>query len=132
MKQSDKEKYNKIEIRKTRGLTTFYFNDRTNKDIQEYAGKQYNEKYQFGAKVVEDEGEKTIVEIRNKLQVGDIMEIIVPNQLKPVEFKIEKLWDIDTDQEIDSVSPGVKGQKVKMTLPIKCEKDWIIRRFKNC
>ena len=127
------EKYLKeIEKIKTRGLTTFYFNDRTNKDIQEYAGKQYNEQYQFGAKVVEHEGEKAIVEIRNKLQVGDIMEIIVPNQLQPVEFKIEKLWDIDSNQEIDSVSPGVKGQKVKMMLPIKCEKDWIIRRFKNC
>ena len=30
-----------IEKVKTRGLTTFYFNDRNNKDIQEYEGKQY-------------------------------------------------------------------------------------------
>ena len=42
------------------------------------------------------------------------MEILVPHQLEPVEFKIEKLWDIDTNQEIEFVSPGVKGQKVKM------------------
>lgn len=127
----DYEKYLKeIEKIKTRGLTTFYFNDRNNKDIQEYAGKQYNEQYQFGGKIIEEDGEKTIIEIRNKLQINDIMEIIVPNRLEPVEFKIEKLWDIDTNQEIDSVSPGVKGQKVKMILPIKCEKDWIIRRKK--
>ena len=58
------------------------------------------------------------------------MEILVPYQLEPVEFKIEKLWDIDTDQEIETVSPGVKDQKVKMLLPIKCEKDWILRRKK--
>ena len=58
------------------------------------------------------------------------MEILVPYQLEPIEFKIEKLWDIDTDQEIDAVSPGVKDQKVKMTIPIKCEKDWILRRKK--
>ena len=125
------EKYLKeIEKIKTRGLTTFYFNDRTNKDIQEYAGKQYNEQYQFGGKVVEYEGEKVIIDIRNRLQVGDTLEIIVPHQIEPVEFKIEKMWDIDTDQEIDAVSPGVKDQKVKMILPIKCEKDWIIRRKK--
>ena len=36
----------------------------------------------------------------------------------------------DTEEEIESVSPGVKGQKVKMKLPIKCEKDWILRRKK--
>jgi len=128
----DYTKYLKeIEKIKTRGLTTFYFNDRKNNDVQEYEGKQYNEQYQFGGKVAEQEGEKTIVEIRNRLQIGDIMEIIVPHQIEPVEFKIEKLWDIDTNQEIDFISPGVKGQKVKMILPIQCEKDWVIRRFKK-
>ena len=128
----DAEKYMKeIEKIKTRELTTFYFNDRKNKDIQEYDGHQYNENYQFGGKVVATDGDRYIVEIRNRLQVGDIMEIIVPHQIEPVEFKIEKLWDFDTNQEIDFISPGVKGQKVKMMLPIKCEKDWIIRRKKT-
>ncbi len=128
----DAEKYLKeIEKIKTRGLTTFYFNDRKNKDIQEYSGKQYNEQYQFGGKVVEYQEEKSIIEVRNRLQIGDIMEIIVPHKLEPIEFKIEKLWDIETEEEIEFVNPGVKGQKVKILLPIKCEKDWIIRRFKK-
>ena len=58
------------------------------------------------------------------------MEILVPRQLEPVEFKIEKLWDYETDEEIEFVNPGVKDQKVKILLPIKCEEDWIIRRKK--
>ena len=44
--------------------------------------------------------------------------------------QIEKLYDVETDEEINEVSPGVKGQKVKMKLPIECKKDWIIRRKK--
>ena len=44
--------------------------------------------------------------------------------------QIEKLWDYETGEEIDSVSPGVKGQKVFMKLPIKCENNWILRRKK--
>ena len=115
---------------KTRGLTTFYFNDRTNKDIQEYSGRQYNENYEFGGKVVEYNENMSTIEIKNKLMIGDILEIIVPNQIEPVEFKIEKLYDEETNEPISEVSPGVKGQKVKMKLPIKCEKDWIIRRKK--
>ena len=127
----DYTKYLKeLEKVKTRGLTTFYFNDRNNKDIQEYSGKQYNEDYEFGGKVIEYEEEKSLIEIRNKLQVGDLLEIIVPNKIEPVEFKIEKLWDDETNEEIQSISPGVKGQKVKIKLPIKCAKDWIIRRRK--
>ena len=58
------------------------------------------------------------------------MEIIIPNKLEPEVFKIEKLWDCETEETINSVSPGVKGQKVFMKLPIKCEDGWIIRRKK--
>jgi len=135
-KEYDYTKYLKeLEKTKTRGLTTFYFNDRNNKDIQEYDGKQYNPNYEFGGKVVNEFGDthrnnKTIIEIRNKLQVGDTLEIIIPNQIEPVEFKIEKLWDVETNEEIPCVNPGKQAQKVIMELPIKAEKDWIIRRKK--
>ena len=130
-KNYDYTKYLKeLEKVKTRGLTTFYFNDRKNKDIQEYGGRQYNENYEFGGKVVEYNEEKSIIEIKNKLQIGDKLEIIIPNQLEPIEFEIEKLWNEETDEEISEISPGVKGQKVKIKLPVKCEKDWIIRRKK--
>ena len=58
------------------------------------------------------------------------MEIIIPNKIEPVEFKIKNLYDIETNEAINSISPGVKGQKVKMKLPIKCENNWILRRKK--
>ena len=59
------------------------------------------------------------------------MEIIIPNRLEPEIFTLDRLWDYDTEDEIDSVSPGVKGQKVFMKLPIKCEAGWILRRKKE-
>ena len=128
----DYTKYLKeIEKVKTRKLTTFYFNDRTNKDIQDFSGRQYNEDYEFGGKVISyQENDKYVIEIKNKLQVGDEMEIIIPYQIEPYSFKIEKLWDIDTGEEISQISPGIKGQKVMMKLPIACEENWILRRKK--
>ena len=130
-KNYDYSKYLKeLEKTKTRGLTTFYFNDRNNKDIQEYEGKQYNSDYEFGGKVVDFEDEKTIIEIKNKLKVGDELEILIPNQIETYKFNIEKLWDIETGEEIEVVNPGKAEQKVKMKLPIKVEKNWILRRKK--
>ena len=130
-KNYDFTKYlEELEKVKTRGLTTFYFNDRNNKDIQEYGGRQYNENYEFGGKVVEFNNDISTIEIKNKLSVGDNLEIIVPNKIEPYEFKIEKLYNYETNEEINEISPGVKGQKVKLHLPIKCEKDFIIRRKK--
>lgn len=125
-----------LEKTKTRGLTTFYFNDRANKDFQEYEGKQYNSDYEFGGKVVgfdeedQKENKKVIIEIKNKLKVGDELEIIIPNRIDTYNFSIEKLWDIDTNEEIEFVNPGKAEQKVKMVLPINVEKNWIIRKRK--
>lgn len=127
----DYKKYlNELEKTKTRGLTTFYFNDRNNKDFQEYEGKQYNPNYEFGGIVVGSDGEKTIIEIKNRLKIGDELEIIIPGKIETYKFKIEKLWDIETDEKIEYINPGKAGQKVKMKLPIKVEKDYILRRKK--
>ncbi len=115
---------------KTRSLTTFYFNDRNNKDFQEFEGKQYNPDYEFGGKIVEYNQDKSVIEIKNKLFVGDTLEIIIPGTIDVFKFNIDRLWDAETEEEIDSVSPGKKGQLVKIHLPIKCENNWIIRRKK--
>ena len=64
------------------------------------------------------------------MKVGDALEILIPNKIEPYKFNIEKLWNNDTDEVITEISPGVKGQLVKIKLPIKCEKDWILRRKK--
>ena len=128
----DYTKYLKeLEKTKTRGLTTFYFNDRNNKDFQEYEGKQYNPDYEFGGKVLENkEGKKYLIEIRNKLTVGDSMEILIPGEIEPTVFEIQDLWDTETGERIETVNPGKAGQTVLMELPIEVENNWILRRKK--
>lgn len=131
--QFDPEIYMKeLEKTKTRGLTTFYFEDRANKDFQDYSGNQYNTNYEFGGIVVGmDQQQKIILEIKNKLQKGDEMEIILPDKIQPYVFHIEQLWDIETDEPIDYVNPGRANQKVKLELPIPVEEGYIIRRKKT-
>lgn len=119
-----------LEKTKTRGLTTFYFNDRSNKDFQEYEGKQYNANYEFGGKVLKTNKDKTLIEIKNRLQVGDYLEIIIPNEINTIDFRINDLWDSDTDEKIEFVNPGRQGQTVKMKLPIEVKSGWILRRRK--
>ena len=130
----DYTKYLKeLEKTKTRGLTTFYFNDKHNQDIQDYSGHQYNSDYEFGGKVIEDKEDKVLIEIRNKLNVGDQLELIVPGKIEPIEFQIEKLWNDETLEEIQTVNPGKAEQKVILNKPetsFTWEKDWILRRKK--
>ena len=127
----DYRKYLKeLEKVKTRGLTEFFFDDKENKDYQEFEGKQYNPEYEYGAQVVSYNKDKSIVKIGNKLSVGDKMEILIPHQIEVEEFTINKMWDTETDEEIETINPGKIGQSVKMHLPIKCEEGYMIRRKK--
>ena len=129
----DYTKYLKeLEKVKTRGLTTFYFNDRNNKDFQEYEGKQYNPDYEFGGKIIEDKSanSRVLIEIKNKLSVGDTLELIIPNEIKPQTFTIEKLYDSETGEEINTVNPGKQGQTVILEIPFEVKKGWILRRKK--
>jgi len=131
-KQYNFEKYLKeLEKVKTRGLTEFYFSDRNNKDFQEYEGKQYNPYFEFAGKVVEYNEEKSVIEIKNKLTVGDTLEVIIPGQIDVYQFKIDVLWDAETEEDIATINPGRAGQQVKLKIPIKCDKNWIIRRKKQ-
>lgn len=129
----DYTKYLKeLEKVKTRGLTTFYFNDRNNKDFQEYEGKQYNPDYEFGGKILEDKSanSRVLIEIKNKLSVGDTLELIIPNEIKPQAFTIEKLYDSEIREEISTVNPGKQGQTVILEIPFEVKKGWILRRKK--
>ena len=131
-KEYDYTKYLKeLEKTKTRGLTTFYFNDKNNKDFQEYKGKQYNPDYEFGGKILNSTSENCyIIEIRNRLQLGDTLELLIPGKLEPEIFKIEKMWDTETKEPVPHVNPGKEGQTVILEIPYKAEKGWILRRKK--
>lgn len=94
-------------------------------------GNQYNTDYEFGGKVVSFDGEKTVIEIKNKLSVGDTMEVLCPEKVEGYRFIIQKLYDVETNEEIPTINPGVEGQKVKMEIPIKTKEGYILRRKKS-
>ena len=59
-----------------------------------------------------------------------MLEIIIPGQIETYKFTIDKLWDTETDEEIEFINPGKIGQCVKMKIPLKVENGWILRRKK--
>ena len=115
---------------KTRDLTTFFFNDKDNKDFQEFNGKQYNPDYEFAGIVSEYNPEKTLIKIGNKLTCGDELELIIPGKIEPQVFKIERMWDDETGEPIDFVNPGKLGQSAYIDMPIYAEPGWLLRRKK--
>lgn len=116
---------------KTRGLSEFYFTDDKNQDIHDLDGKSENMEYEYGAKVIEKENDNLyIVEIKNKLSLGDRLEVLRHDSFEECSFNIEKLYDIKNGQSIDTINPGIKGQLVKIEIPFELSNGTIIRRKK--
>ena len=89
--------------------------------------------YEYGAKVIEkyDSNKNLyVVEIKNKLSLGDKLEILYPNKFEVDSFKIEELIDIKTKENIDTINPGLKGQQVILKIPFEVTEGTIIRREK--
>lgn len=134
-REFNSDKYlQELEKVKTRGLSEFYFSDSNNQDIHDLDGKSENLNYEYGAKVIGLDNEKEniyTVEIKNKLSIGDKLEVLFPSTIKKGRFIIEKLFDADTDEEITTINPGKKGQKVKIIIPFdKLMAGTVIRRKK--
>ena len=129
-KEYDASKYLKeLEKVKTRGLSEFYFSDDKNQDIHDFDGKSENLEYEYGARVIEKGKDNIyIVEIKNKLSIGDRLEILLPNSIDECAFNIEELYDIKNDKPIDTINPGIKGQQVKIKIPYDLVSGTIIRR----
>ena len=72
-----------------------------------------------------------MLKLSSKTELLKVKEIIIPNEITPYEFKIEKLWDIETGDEIPTVNPGKAEQKVKIKLPILVKDGTIIRKKKQ-
>lgn len=127
--------YNELLKVKTRGLSEFYFSDDRNQDIHDLDGKNDNLEYEYGAKVIgkyEKIGNNIyIVEIKNKLSIGDKLQVLYPDNLNLSEFTIQNLYDEKNDMPINTINPGIKGQLVKIHIPYNdLYKGIILRRKK--
>lgn len=133
----NKEKFNaekylkELETVKTRGLSEFYYSNKNNQDIHDYSGQNENLRYEYGAKVIKSlDNQKVVVEIKNKLSNGDVLEVLLPNSIENFAFEIEELYDVETNEKIDTINPGRKGQQVIIKIPFEVKEGYIIRRKK--
>ncbi len=105
--------------------TGFYFGKPTEKH-QLYTSNTYIQEYTIAAVVMGTDGDMTILEQRNKLQKGDVLEVINPKG-ENFSFVCEDMYD-DRDRLIESAPHAQMTVKLKM--PKKAQ-PYAIVRMKN-
>lgn len=115
----------------SRKYSELFYDKEDNKEIQNYDDDGRSDvPYEYGAKVLCKTDDLSIVEVRNKLRVGDTYELIVPGRIEPEYITIRELFDYETKEKITEVNPGKADQKVLMKLPDCALDNYIIRRRK--
>lgn len=115
----------------SRKYSELFYEREDNQDIQNYDDDgRSTVPYEYGAKVLEKKDVLSVLEVRNKLEVGSNYEMIIPGKIEPHIITIEELYDYETNEKINVVNPGKAEQKVLMKLPSVAENNYIIRRRK--
>ncbi len=109
-----------------RDFTNGFYFEKPGPNEHHYGSSSYIRGYDFMGVVKEyDEDKKVaLVEQRNKIQIGDKMEIIGPD-FEKVEFTVEKMWDANW-KEIES-APHPK-QLINIKMDIEVKENYIIRK----
>lgn len=110
-----------------REFTTGFYFDKPDNEDQNYVTNAYSREYDFLG-VVREYDESTsmaLVEQRNKINVGDEMEVFGPG-IEYFTMKVEKMLDAETGEAIESAPHAQQMINIEMNFPVN--KDFLLRR----
>lgn len=110
-----------------REFTTGFYFDKPDNEDQNYVTNAYSREYDFLG-VVREYDESTsmaLVEQRNKINVGDEIEIFGPG-IEYFTMKVEKMLDAETGEAIESAPHAQQMINIEMNFPVN--KDFLLRR----
>ncbi len=104
--------------------TGFYFG-KSDEQASNYKNRHQGEIHSFIGKIIKSNSDKSyLVEIRNKLTMDDMIEVISPSGM-PGKTRIVRLLDID-ENPVDTVHPNTSAL---LYLEIQCQPNDIVRKL---
>ncbi|KGF08985.1 peptidase U32 [Clostridiales bacterium S5-A14a] len=110
-----------------REFTTGFYFDKPDNEDQNYVTNAYSREYDFLG-VLREYDESTsmaLVEQRNKINVGDEIEVFGPG-IEYFTMKVEKMLDAETGEAIESAPHAQQMINIEMNFPVN--KDFLLRR----
>ena len=112
----------------TRGYFTGFWYGKPGAEGQKYQdvrGGDYNDYYCFAGIIRKVDGDQMIMEVRNRLNKGDKLDVITPDKIIPI--KLDEFRNAETGETIDHASAG---QEFSITLkaPPDVEEGFIVRK----
>lgn len=108
---------NEIDAIANRGYTLAFHEGRLTNLAHDYQSTGSTSAFEFAGKVLEWQGEDLIVEVKNRLVAGDVLEFLSPYQRKPILLRVYRFTDALNPEKVTEVVNA--GQKPKIKINIK-------------
>ncbi|MDR2426460.1 MAG: U32 family peptidase C-terminal domain-containing protein [Endomicrobium sp.] len=108
-----------LETLQNRGYTTGFFDGIPSENAQDYNDTSSKSSWRNIGYVKENGGDYLIIDIRNKLKKGDVVELLSPYKFEPEIMTIDKMYDGFANTPSYIIAPGRQNQTAK--IPIKSE-----------
>ncbi|MBL6664708.1 MAG: U32 family peptidase C-terminal domain-containing protein [Rickettsiales bacterium] len=103
-----KEYMDEINAVANRGYTLAFHEGRLTNLAHDYDSTGSTSFYEYAGRVIEHQEDALIVEVKNKLVAGDVLEFLSPTQREPILFRIYEFNDIKNSKISSEVNAGVK------------------------
>jgi putative protease len=97
-----------------RGYSLAFHNGRLENLSHNYEFTKTISNYSFLGQVMEVLEDGFLVEIKNFLEIGDVIEFVSPYYLEPIRLRINEIIDGITGEIKSKISPGKKNQTIKI------------------
>ncbi len=118
----DEKKQCLIELSKAshREFTTGFYYEKADEEAQNYKSSSYVREYSFVGMIkgYDEETSMAIVEQRNKMLIGDTVEIFGPD-CRVFEQTIAEMYDLETGEALKSAPHPQQMLKIKVDRPVK-------------
>lgn len=101
-----------------RGYTLAFHKGRLSNISHSYYNSKTIGEYTFVGVIIDYEANYMIMEIRNFMIKGDILEFVTPFNIEPIRLRIYEFIDCYSNKVTEKVSPGRKGQGIKIPLSL--------------
>jgi putative protease len=112
----DHEKYmDELDAISNRGYTLAFHEGRLTNLAHDYDSSRSSSFYEFAGQIIDYEGDSMIVEFKNHVVKGDVLEFMVPGSSEIIMLRIYEFQLADKNKVVDQVHGG---QKPKVRIPL--------------
>lgn len=110
---------NELTTLQNRGYTLGFFDGIPDDKAQDYNDTSSKSDYRNCGVIREVNGSDIILELRHKLSKNDEIEFLSPLRFEPYKIKLGVIQIAGSKKTVDTLSPGVVNQAIKLTVPKK-------------